>query len=157
MHCGTKGTARRGDGAPIPVFERHCALVDRWPERPHRCAVSGRHRLLARLVALARRSGERIPLLDDTVAQQAANAATLWAADDHPGYLGLAWSGRYAALGVVDADNGPCLRVSVWTPTGTPCRRLDLPIDDLEVALIELEAQGDLPAVLIHPLVVDLV
>ena len=55
------------------------------------------------------------------------------------------------------AGDEPRLIVTTWNPDGSPCRRLDFKRHDIELALIELEHQGDLPAVLLHPLVIDFV
>ncbi|MEM7288275.1 MAG: hypothetical protein AAF480_18150 [Actinomycetota bacterium] len=115
--------------------------------------------LVERLGAQARDTGERVVLDDPKQRSDAANTAMRWSRADHQvgRYLGLAWSGRYAALGLLDDADEPRLVVTTWNPDGSLRRRLDFQRHDVELALIELEHQGDLPAVLLHPLVIDFV
>ena len=159
MHCGSRGTARRGDGVSTMVTERGRALVARWSRSVRSCAMSAERDLVSRLASTARNTGERVVLDDPTLRNAAANAAMRWTQADHEvgRYLGLAWSGRYAALGLLDDADEPRLVVTTWNPDGSMGRRLDFQRHDVELALIELESQGDLPAVLVHPLVTDFV
>ncbi len=158
MRCGSKGMARRGDGGPRQTTMGR-ALVERWPSVTRRCSMSGEPGLPERLAGQARSTGERVAIDDPRQRNEATNAAMRWSRADHPAgrYLGLAWSGRYAALGLLDDADEPRLVVTVWDPDGSLCRRLDFQRHDVELALIELESQGDLPAVLLHPLVTDFV
>lgn len=159
MRCGSRGMARRGDGASTLVMTAGRALVERWPAPERRCAMAAERGLVDKLVAQARDTGERVALDDPSQRLDAANTAMRWSRSDHEvgRYLGLAWSGRYAALGLLNDADEPRLVVTSWNPDGSLCRRLDFQRHDVELALIELEHQGDLPAVLVHPLVLDFV
>lgn len=121
--------------------------------------MSAEPSVVERLASQARDTGERVVLDDPRVRNDAANTAMRWSRADHEvgRYLGLAWSGRYAALGLLDDADEPRLVVSTWNQDGSLRRRLDFKRHDIELALIELEHQGDLPAVLVHPMVIDFV
>ena len=159
MRCGSRGMARRGDGGSILVMTSGRALADRWPRARRWCAMNAEPGVVERLAAAARSTGERVVLDDPKQRTEAANTAMRWNRADHEvgRYLGLAWSGRYTALGLLDDGDEPRLIVTTWNPDGSLSRRLDFKRHDIELALIELEHQGDLPAVLLHPLVIDFV
>ncbi len=156
MRCGSRSMARRGDGGSILVMTSGRALADRWPRARRWCAMNAEPSVVERLAAEARESGERVVLVDPKQRNEAANTAMRWSRADHEvgRYLGLAWSGRYASLVAVVE---PRLAVTTWNPDGSLRRRLDFQRHDVELALIELEHQGDLPAVLLHPMVIDFV
>lgn len=159
MRCGSRSVTRRGDGASILVTTSGRALAERWPRARRWCAMSAEPSVVERLASQARDTGERVVLDDPRVRNDAANTAMRWSRADHEvgRYLGLAWSGRYAALGLLDDADEPRLVVSTWNQDGSLRRRLDFKRHDIELALIELEHQGDLPAVLVHPMVIDFV
>lgn len=159
MRCGSRDTARRGGGGSILVMTSGRALAERWPRDRRWCAMSAEPGVVDQLATLARETGDRVVLDDPKQRNEAANTAMRWSRADHAvgRYLGLAWSGRYATLGLLDDGDEPRLVVTTWNPDGSLCRRLDFQRHDVELALIELEHQGDLPAVLLHPMVIDFV
>ena len=159
MRCGSRSMTRRGDGGSILVMTSGRALAERWPRARRWCAMSAEPGVVERLAMLARETGDRVVLADPKQRNDAANTAMRWSQADHEvgRYLGLAWSGRYASLGLLDDGDEPRLVVTTWNPDGSLCRRLDFQRHDIELALIELEHQGDLPAVLVHPMVIDFV
>ena len=147
MRCGSSGRQDRvGIGRTVRGSELRAEPKVATTRR--RCAP-GTAADAEQLLAQARETGDRVV----AGRRPGVNAAMRWTAQEHEPnrYVGVAGSGRLAALGFVERAHGWDLTLSVWDADGNLVRARHFAPDAIELALVELEFQGDEPAVLVHP------